>query len=174
VREITRSASSRASSVISAPAEAQAHDREPGLEEAVRVPQRDAREQDVHQPALQLALLLLLVPAEQDVGVGGDVGVDQVRAEQVAEDLDDLRLGRRVVGELPAGEVPRLLNGARAVQQPDEPVCRVGEPVELVAGRVADDVPALAAVVLPRDLRTGPKPRPQLGDAVPGLVKRGA
>ena len=95
----------------------------------------------------------LLVPAEQDGGVGRDVGVDQVRAVQVREDLDDFRLRRRVVGELPADEVPRLLDGAGAVEQPDEPVGRVGEPVELVAGRVADDVPALAAVVLPRDLR---------------------
>ena len=88
---------------------------------------------------------------------------------QLAEDLDDFRLRRRVVGELPAGQVPRLSDRARAVEQSDEAVSRVGQPVELVARRVADDVPALAAIILPRDLRAGPQLRPQVRHAVPGL-----
>jgi hypothetical protein len=150
-------------------AEQHAGDRHPELEEAVRVPQRDAWEQDVHQPALHLPLLLLLVAAEQDGRVGRDVGVDQVGRVQVAEDLDDLGLRRRVVGELPAGQVPRLGHRARAVEQPDEAVGRVAQAVELVARGVADDVPPLAAVVLPRDLRAGAQLGPQVGHAVPGL-----
>jgi hypothetical protein len=84
--------------------------RHPADEEPVRVPQRDPREQQVHQPLLELPLLLVLVPAEQDGGVRGHVGVDQVRAVQVREDLDDLGLGRGVVGHRPAAQVPRLLD----------------------------------------------------------------
>ena len=85
--------------------------------------------------------------AEQDGGVRGDVGVDQVGGKQVREDLDDFRLRGGIVGKLPAGQFPRLLDGPRAVEQCHEAVSRVAEPVELIAGGIAHDVPALAAVI---------------------------
>src|SRR5258706_13050122 len=43
--------------------------------------------------------------------------------------------------------------------------------MELIPGRIADDIPAIAAIKLPGDLRTGPKPRPQIGDAIPRFGK---
>ena len=129
------------------PAEQQPGQRHPADQEPVRVPQRDAREQHVHQPALHLPLRQLLVAAQQDGGVGGDVGVDQVGRVQVREDLDDFRLRRRVVGELAAGQVPGLARRCAsrpAARRTGTPASR--QPVELVPRRVADDVPPLAAV----------------------------
>jgi hypothetical protein len=37
------------------------------------------------------------VPAQEHVGVGGDVGIEQVGGVELAEDLDDFRLRRRFV-----------------------------------------------------------------------------
>ena len=110
-------------------AEHQPDQRHPADEEPVRVPQRDPGEQHVHQPVLELLLGLRLVPAEQDGGVGRDVGVDQVRTVQVRQDLDDLGLGRGVVGDLPAAQVPGLLDASgcrRAARRTGTPGRRGG------------------------------------------------
>ena len=121
-----------------------------------------------------LRLVKLLVPAQQHGGIGRDVGFDQVGGVKLREDLNDFRLRRRIIGELPADQIPRFADGARAVEQADEAVGRIGEAVELVARRIAHDVPALAAIVLPRDLRRPAGGLQLSGDAVPGFGKCGA
>ena len=127
--------------------------RHPANEKFVRVPQRNAGEQHVHQPALHLPLVELFVPAKQDGGIGRDVGVDQIGRVQLGENLDDFRLGRRIVFELAADHIPtRASTVRRAVEQADEPIRRVGKPVELVSRRIADDIPPLAAIILPGNL----------------------
>src|SRR5258705_447687 len=70
--------------------------------------------------------------------------------------------------------IPRLRHRARAVEQSDEAVRRGGEAVVLVARRIAHDVPALAAIVLARDLRAGAKACAKVGDAIPGFVEGGS
>jgi hypothetical protein len=45
--------------------------------------------------------------------------------------------------------------------------------MELIAGRIAHDVPALAAIKLPGNLRAGPQLRLEFRDAVPGFGKCG-
>src|SRR5262249_24340902 len=96
--------------------EQQAHDRQPATKEPIRVPEWDAREQHVQQPALKLALLEYLVPAEQHGGIGRDVGLDEVHRVELAKDLNDFRLGRRIVFELAADQVPAFADGALAVE----------------------------------------------------------
>ena len=108
------------------------------------------REQHVHQAALHLPLHHLLVPAEQHGRVGGDVRLDQVGRVQLREIWMTSGWVGASSSSCPPASSHASLDGARAVEQPDEPVRGVGQPVELVARRVADDVPPLAAVVLPR------------------------
>jgi putative peptide zinc metalloprotease protein len=76
-----------------------------------------------------------------------------------------------MIVELSADQFPRFADRARAVEQADEAISGVGEPVVLVPRRIAHDVPPLAAIVLPRDLRRPPQPRLQIRDAVPGFGK---
>ena len=84
---------------------------------------------------------------------------------------DPVPPGEREVVELPADEFPRFADGARPIEEADEAIRRVGQTVVLVPRRIAHDVPALAAVVLPRDLRRRPQARLQVDDAIPGFGK---
>jgi hypothetical protein len=113
------------------------------------------------------------VAAKQNRRIGRDVGLDEVGRVELAEDLNDFRLRRGIVFELPAHEVPRFANGTRAVEQTNEAIRCVGQTMELVAGRIAHHVPAVAAVVLPADLCPGAELRAQVFDAVPGLGECG-
>ena len=121
--------------------------------ETVRVPQRNAREQHVHQPILHLPLVQLLVPAKQHRRIGCDVRFDQIGGIQVRENLDDFRLGRRIVRQLPAADVPGFFDGSRAIEQTDEPVSGIGQAMKLITRRIADDIPAFTAIELAGDLR---------------------
>ena len=146
----------------------------PALEEPVRVPQRNARKEHVHQPVLHLPLGKLLVPAKQNGGVRGDVGVDQVCGIEMAEDLDDFGLRWRIVFERPAYQFPGLFHRARAIEKADKAIGGVREAMILVACRIAHDIPAFVAVELPRDLCTSPQARFEVCDAIPRLGKCGA
>ena len=60
--------------------------------------------------------------AEQDGGVGGDVGLEEIGGVKLAEDLDDFRLRGGFVVELSADQVPRLAD--RAAERPSLTVGR--------------------------------------------------
>ncbi len=152
-------------------AEQRADHRHPDLEKPIRIPQRNAWEQQVHQPALELAIPLLFLAAQEHLGIGGDVRFNQVRAVKLRKDLNDFRLRRRIVGQLSADEFPGIADAARAIEETDELVRDIGESVKLVPRRVADDVPALAPKVLPADLRSSAQARLEVLDAIPALGK---
>src|SRR6185437_4001891 len=92
----------------------------------------------------------------------------------MAEDLNHFRLSGRIIFERSADGFPGFINRARSIEQTDETVRRVRETMILVAGGIADDVPAFIAIELPRDLGTRPQPGLQVLHAIPGLGKCGA
>src|SRR5665213_582302 len=92
----------------------------------------------------------------------------------MAEDLDDFGLRRRIVFERAADQFPGLLDRSLAIEQADEAVGGIGKPMILIARGVADDVPSLPSIKLPRNLRARPQLGAKVRHAIPGLGKCGS
>jgi hypothetical protein len=91
-------------------------------------PSRDAGEQQVHQVAADLARLALLVALEHALGVGREVGLEEVGDVELSEQLDDFALGGCGVAEMSHAGVPDLGDRPPAV---DPPVRGGGGPAPL-------------------------------------------
>src|SRR5258706_426573 len=74
-------------------------------------------------------------------------------------------------GPIAPSAVPRLGDCARAIEQTDEAIRGGRKRVVLVTRRIAHNVPALTAIMLPRDLRAGPKACAKIRNAIPRLMK---
>ncbi|XHC26485.1 hypothetical protein ABWH91_03890 [Phycisphaerales bacterium ac7] len=143
--------------------------REPGpaIEKTVGVDERELHEQEAAQASLDLAHAAAPAASEQCLGVGGRIGAEQVVGVELAEDLHRLAARRGAVtdGALALGE--GVLDGARAVEQADEPVRALGD-AEVLAGRgVLDDEPQPAPEALAGDINADPKARFERGESVP-------
>ena len=139
--------------------------REP-LEQLVGIEQRHAERQRVEHGDAALAVLLE-APPEQLGDVGRDLTLQQVVVAQLAEDLDGLVLGRRVLAELVEQRVPDLVGRALAVHPADEVEGVLVHPVVAAGAGVLQQVPDLAAIDVARHAHVAAQPRVNAGDAVP-------
>jgi hypothetical protein len=137
------------------------------VEERAGVPQRDAHRHRVHPRAAALGLRGFLAAIEQLECVGRHVGGEQVRAVQLAEQLDQLVLCRCVVAEVALCEPPQVVYGAPAVHRREDEPGRRREAVHPARRRVLQQVPELAAIAMAVQLRTREQLRLQRRDAVP-------
>jgi hypothetical protein len=58
----------------------------------------------------------LFVTSEEDGGVWGDVGLNEVSGVELGEDLYDFGLSGRLIGELSADEFPAFGDGAGSIE----------------------------------------------------------
>ena len=79
-------------------------------------------EKTLRSLAQSAAPSLLLGALEQLRGVRRDVALEHVRRVELGQEVNRLVLGRRLVAEPLAGDVPDLLDRARAVHEPEEQV----------------------------------------------------
>ena len=124
----------------------------------------------VHDPDRLLGdppLHPLAPAAQQLLGLGEEVDGQQVGAVHLAEELDHFLLRRRAVAVVAQDQVPGVLDAPVAVEQADHLMGDRAQAVEMVGGRVVDDVPAPAAVVLAGDLHVGAQPGLEGPDPVP-------
>ena len=105
------------------------------------------------------------------MGVGGNLGLQEIGGVKLAEELDGLALGGGFIAELLVGQRPGLADGALAVQEADEAVGGFGQAEEGVVGVVLDDMPGQPAEMLAGNLDGGAEARVKVRDAVPGLME---
>ena len=97
--------------------------------------------------------------------------MDEVRCVQLPQQTDRLALRGSGVAELVAGDSPGLGHRATAVEQTDEAIRGVVEAEELIAGRILNHLPQLAAEVLAMNLNRRPQTRTQTRHTVPRLAE---
>jgi len=104
-----------------------------------------------------------LAPLQELGGIGRHVTPEHVGAVELAQELNDLVLGRGVVAEAGASRLPNRLDGAFAVHEADEEIGGRREAVKALGGAVLQDVPGLSPVLVPVDLcvRTEPGLEPR-------------
>src|SRR5262249_62386785 len=99
--------------------------------------------------------LLALAPCEQLRNIGRDVALKQIGAMQLAEQLDQLVLGRRIVTKVPVGELPQLLDRMLPVHQGDDEARRRREAMDPGGRRVLQQIPDLATINMSMKARMG-------------------
>ena len=139
-------------------------------QEAVRIPQRDPGEQHVHQAALELPFLKLLVAAEEHAGIGSDIGFEQIGRVKLRENLNHFRLRGGVIGKLAHQPDPRLHRrcGYRRAGRQSLYAAAERRWYWFPAGS-RTTYHRSPAVVLTRDLGRPAQPRFESRHAVPGL-----
>src|SRR3989304_4404093 len=90
-------------------------------------------------------------------GGGRPVGLDRVGRMELAQELDALVLGRRVVTQALTGRLPDLVDRPPSVHEPDDHVRGGREAMEALARQVLEHVPRLAPVLMGLDPRVTPQ-----------------
>ena len=137
------------------------------VQKRARVDQRYAQRHRIGPRATALRLVLGLAALEDLQRIGRDVGLQQVGAVQLAQQLQHLVLGRRGIAQLTLGQAPDLVDGAPPVHRRQQQPRRSREAVNLARGRVLQQIPQLPTVAVAVQAGARQQPRPEIGDAVP-------
>src|SRR3989338_8276175 len=93
---------------------------------------------------------------------------------ELAQELDDLVLGRRVVTQALTGRLPDLVDRPPSVHEPDDHVRGGREAMEALARQVLEHVPRLAPVLMAMDPRVTPQAWGERRHPVPRRAEQGA
>jgi hypothetical protein len=144
------------------------------VEERPRVNQRDPHRHRVRPGAPALRARLALAALEDLERIRRHVGLQQVGAVQLAEQLQDLVLGRRIVAEPALRELPQVVHAAPAVHRREDQARGRRETVHLARCGVLQQIPEFAAVAMAVQSGTRQQPGPQRRHAVPqAALQRG-
>jgi hypothetical protein len=110
---------------------------------------------------------LLDPPFEQLRHVRVHIALDQVVGMELAQQLDDVLLGRGVLGQFVGQPLPHRRHVPLAVHEADDPVGGGVEAVILARDPVLHHVPDLAPVGVAVDADVAAQARPQMGHAIP-------
>ncbi len=137
------------------------------IEEVFRIPQRETQRDRVGKALLEFACLLARLAFKQFLGVGQRLAFQQIRFVQLAHQVDDFFLPRRILVQLFADLIENFLHRVIAIHQADELVGGWIEAVAATGGRVFQQVPDQAAIIVAMNLYLLMQPGPQAGDPVP-------
>jgi hypothetical protein len=129
----------------------------------------DADRHRVHVRALTHLARLALAPFERLGGVRRGVAAQQVGGVQLAQQADDVVLGRGFFAQAPVGQFPQLLHAALAVHGGDDKAGGGRKSVHLVRHRVLQQIPQLAAIAHPVQAGVLSQAGPHCGHTVPGV-----
>ena len=147
-----------------------AEDRHRLVEQLLGIEDREAPKERTHHLLEPLGAALLGAALEQLGRVRVDVSEENVRRMQLSEKLDRLILRRRCVRVLLKAEIPDLVDGATTVHQADQVVRRGRKAMVLLVRLILEDVPELAAVVVPVDIGVRANLRPKILHLVPQIA----
>ena len=137
----------------------------------VRIQQRKTHEHYVQQPGSRFPLARFLVTLEKLGGVPSHVVLQEICQVKLREQLNDCFLAGRFIGEAFEAFLPNFLHRAFRAQSGHELIGRRTQPEKLIAKRILEGDPTLAAEILAAHFYSRPEINPLVGNSVPRLTK---